>query len=382
MPLCRCAAAAYATSGHRYEGNLFYCEALLRAMRDALRNLQAALSEETVFSRFRVVCLPDFFLDHFVSLPPWAEANERMRGIHDRGGGNYPTGPQPLLPGGNAANTAIALARLGVPSSLVTRTSAFGKAFIEQTLGKAGVDVTHVRDGGDLAVTTILEYGPEHRNVMLNYPGSVLRFGFNDLTDDDQRLISESDLVLVANWTLNREKGTELAADTFRFAKKHGVKTVLDTGDPSSRLGDVPALLDRVCASRDLDVLGVNENELAFYAPEGGPDVLARGRALKARVAGTVDLHTGGFCASWTGPAAPAVVPTFRVDQKRATGAGDAWNAGNITGHLLGLPPTERLLLANAVAGLYISSPDGVHPSREQVVKFLQSQPVMKEIPA
>jgi sugar/nucleoside kinase (ribokinase family) len=55
----------------------------------------------------------------------------------------------------------------------------------------------------------------------------------------------------------------------------------------------------------------------------------------------------------------------------RATGAGDAWNAGNILGETYDLSDGARLTLANAVAAYYVSDPSGTHATREKLSKFL-----------
>ena len=66
------------------------------------------------------------------------------------------------------------------------------------------------------------------------------------------------------------------------------------------------------------------------------------------------------------------VVPTFKVKVLRATGAGDAWNAGNILGDHNGLSDECRLMLANAVSACYLSDPDGEHPTKEKLADFLR----------
>jgi sugar/nucleoside kinase (ribokinase family) len=56
----------------------------------------------------------------------------------------------------------------------------------------------------------------------------------------------------------------------------------------------------------------------------------------------------------------------------RATGAGDAWDAGNILGDANALSDECRLALANAVAAYYISDPVGSHPTRRKLVRFIE----------
>jgi sugar/nucleoside kinase (ribokinase family) len=66
-------------------------------------------------------------------------------------------------------------------------------------------------------------------------------------------------------------------------------------------------------------------------------------------------------------------VPTFRIKTLRATGAGDAWCAGNILGDHNDLSDGCRLMLANAVAASYLSGPDGQHPTKQKLLSFLKA---------
>lgn len=319
-----------------------------------------------------VVALPDFFLDHFVTAPSWDDAVRAMEGVHARGGGNVPGWPQRFHPGGNATNTALALARLGVHAHLVAITDGFGLAYLRDTVGPHGVDLRQVRSTGRLAITTALEFGPERRNVMLSHPGSVADLRFEDLDDNQLTLVEGSDAVLVANWTANRGAGTSFVESVLKLAGRGRAVTYLDTGDPSSRLADVDDLKRRVFSSPDLDVLAVNENEVRIFSGES--DVEAGAAKLKALLPGTLDLHTGRMAATWTKDGR-AEAPCLDVPFRRATGAGDAWNAGNLLGHLLALEPAERLLLANVVAGLYVSGEDGLAPRLGEVVACLRGAP-------
>lgn len=344
----------------------------LRALADRLRSLET--------SAYHVVALPDFFLDHFVTLPAWSKAVPEWQAIHARGGGNVIAPGQHFQPGGNAANTALGLARLGVRTHLVTRTSAFGKVYLEHTLGRHGVDLRHVRADGQLSVTTALEFHEGRpANVMLSDSGSVAQFGPESLDANDWTLLEAADMVLVANWSQNR-RGTALVEAVARAARKAGRRSMLDTGDPSSRAQDLRELIERVVPLADLDVYALNENELrqlmGRQLDPGAPEVDAARELARRRADGTLDLHTSRLAASF-GPEGETVVPTFRLDPMRATGAGDAWNAGNILGHLADLAPPDRLLLANAVAGLYVSGKEGIAPSLAEVIRFLDTEPLL-----
>jgi sugar/nucleoside kinase (ribokinase family) len=95
-------------------------------------------------------------------------------------------------------------------------------------------------------------------------------------------------------------------------------------------------------------------------------------RVLAKFVSARIDLHTTEFSATLKGKL-EVMVPTFRVKVLRATGAGDAWNAGNILGDHNGLSNECRLMLANAVAASYLSDPGGLQPTREKLAKFLRT---------
>lgn len=332
---------------------------------------------------YHVVTLPDFFLDHFVKVPAWRETLPRWEAVHGRGGGNVPTPGQHFQPGGNAANTAFGLARLGVRTHLVARTDAFGKAYLEQTLARHAIDVDlrHVKADGHLSVTTAIEFQDERpSNLMLSDPGSLANFGPEEMDANDWTLVEGADLVLIANWSQNR-RGTALVEAVARAARKSGTWTMADTGDPSARAADLPELKAKVLGLAELDVYALNENELRQLvgrAVSAGDDERAAARELhRQRQGGTLDLHTARFAATY-GPQGEAWVPTFRVEPLRVTGAGDSWNAGNVLGHLAGLAPAERLLLANAVAGLYVSGKEGLAPTLADVVRFVESQPALQ----
>jgi sugar/nucleoside kinase (ribokinase family) len=94
-------------------------------------------------------------------------------------------------------------------------------------------------------------------------------------------------------------------------------------------------------------------------------------RVLAKRLTARIDLHTTAFSATFTGKS-EVVAPAFKIKALRATGAGDAWNAGNILGEAGGLSDECRLSLANAVSACYLSDPFGEHPNRQKLVKFIE----------
>jgi sugar/nucleoside kinase (ribokinase family) len=212
---------------------------------------------------------------------------------------------------------------------------------------------------------------------MLSDPGSLAQFGPDSLDVNDRTLIEAADLVLIANWSQNR-LGTPLVEAIGHHSRRANTLTMLDTGDPSSRLAEVHELTSRIIPCEDLDIYALNENELRLISGKrlrAGDEEVAQARAFAAmRPHGALDLHTARLAATF-GPRGEAIAPTFRVEPLRVTGAGDAWNAGDIVGHLGGLEAADRLLFANAVAGMYVSGKEALAPTLTEVIGFLEEAP-------
>jgi sugar/nucleoside kinase (ribokinase family) len=316
-----------------------------------------------------VVCTPSFYLDHFVQVDDLGTFCGALQAKYVSGGGNLPGFVQNVLSGGGAANTAIALSRLGISAHFIGRTSELGHHVLKFFAEKSGVDVAHVKTDGRLGQTLALEIGGRRINVMLNDVGSNYDFAFDSLRDTDLELIENSQLVTVHDWGTNVVGGTDLAVKTFAYAKQYNVKTYFDSADPSPRVHDLTELYEQVIASPNLDMMSLNQNELEKHSGEAS---IERAISFKRRVASRVDYHTPWYTASIGKNV--TVFPVYDVKLHRSTGAGDAWNSGNILGELLGLDPAGRLCLANAVAGYYVSSRHGIHPTIDDLVTFVNAE--------
>lgn len=324
-------------------------------------------------SGFHVVMLPDFFVDHFVHFDSLEETCQELRALAVQGGGNRPGITQQIQQGGNAANTTLGLARLGMSAHLICQTSLFGLHLLQYFLGKNGVDLSGVHTDGNLAMTTAFEFQKPQANVMIGDPGSVATFTFDHLSLHDHEMIETANLVGVTNWNLNRF-GTDLACMVIEIAKKQGAKTFFDSGDPSPRVQEIPQLMEKVLMNPRLDRFGLNENELRYYSNSPcrtQPEMLSALESLKKKIPARIDFHTSLFSASLQDTL--SVVPTLSlVLRYRSTGAGDVWNAANLFADLLAFNDDERLLFANIVAGQYIASPEPLPPSLDMVINFIK----------
>ena len=335
-----------------------------------------------------VVVMPDFFYDRLISLDYDADSfSSLIARIISRKGGSVDGIEQTDIRGGNAVNVASALAALGVNVTPIVCTNKLGLQQIKFYLQKSIIDFSHVKIADKASVTTALEFKTENgkANVMLRDVGSLSDFSPSDLTDRDYEQIEKADYVCLFNWAGTKKHGTLLAETVFSRVKTRGKGiTYYDTADPTPNREKAPELMRSVLEAGQVDVLSLNENEAVCYASLLSDEIRVQqgkrrfdelaveaARVLAANLSARIDLHTTVFSATFT-KKHEVVVPAFEVKALRATGAGDAWNAGNIIGDANGLSDECRLALANAVAACYLSDSEGMHPTREKLVQFLE----------
>jgi sugar/nucleoside kinase (ribokinase family) len=222
---------------------------------------------------------------------------------------------------------------------------------------------------------------------MLRDLGALADFGPANLNESDYALMEDADYTCLFNWAGTLKFGTALAQAVFGRTKTKGKgKTYYDTADPTPNSGAIAELMEKVLKSNQVDILSVNENEAIIYAAlldktlndrKGNLDftglAMEAARILAKHLPARIDLHTTVFSATLKGKT-ETVVPTFRVKVLRATGAGDAWTAGNSLGDRNGLSDECRLMLANAVSACYLTDLEGKHPSRSKLSIFLRDK--------
>jgi ribokinase len=342
-------------------------------------------------TEINVVVMPDFFLDRIIALEQTpSEFATTVRDVASRKGGSVDDVHQADIRGGNAVNVASALAALGAKVIPIVCTSELGLRLLKYHLKPLGVDLSHVKVAGSASTTTALELAGMNGkvNVMLRDLGALADFGPEGLSDDVYEAIRTADFVCIFNWAGTRNHGTELAQKVFGYVKAKGKgKTYFDSADPTPNEEQIPTLIEKVLKAPQLDVLSLNENEAITYAKyltneshlkkKPRPDKLAleAARLLTKKLSARIDLHTTKFSVTFTNRG-ETLVPTLKVKALRATGAGDAWDAGNIFADGNNLPDECRLTLANAVAACYLTDPEGRHPRRQQLVRFLETHNV------
>ena len=339
--------------------------------------------------KLTAVVMPDFFHDRLIHLDcDAAHFSSIIADVAKRKGGSIDGIAQTDIRGGNAINMASALAALGTEVTPIVCTNKLGFQQIKFHLEGCGVDLSHIKIADKASLTTALELTTKNgkANVMLRDLGALADFSPLDLADHDYELIENADYVCLFNWAGTKKHGTALAETVFCRVKAKGKgKTYYDTADPTPNKEKIPELMEKILKTRQVDVLSLNENEVICYASllngeikanqrRLGFDELAMeaARILAKHLPARIDLHTTTFSATVT-KKKEVVVPAFKIKALRATGAGDAWNAGNILGDGNALSDECRLALANAVSACYLFDSEGMHPTRLKLVEFLEN---------
>jgi len=336
----------------------------------------------------RPVILPDFYVDHFVIAGGFEEFIEGLTRLAKQGGGNLLGNRQFLRRGGNSVNTASALLTLGLDTVLIVTTDEYGSQILP-TLVSPDLDLSHIHTNGRLSSTVSieLEFKGRRVNLMVSDSGSAAEFSFSDLTEADLSSIRESSLVALLNLNHNPD-AAQLTEDLFTMVGESSkALRFMDVGDPSGHLEIIEPLARKALAEGLVDIVSLNENEARWFAwaisgkdsrwdqPSSKPeDWLSAAQFLSTETGTRIDLHTPHFAATIVDDDL-TTVPAFDAVSRVTCGAGDSWNAGDIYGTLQRLSDSDRLTLANAIASQYVSSVDASHPSIEEIIIFLRSNP-------
>jgi len=204
---------------------------------------------------------------------------------------------------------------------------AFG-GFIVDTLSKAGIDVTGIRHLPDAETsgTLIINVKGEDRRF-IHTPGANARL---QVADIPLARVKQAKVLYVGGYLLMPALEGESLVSLFRQARAAGVKTVLDIvmPGPGNHWPKIEALL------AETDVFLPNTDEAAILT--GEPDPVKQAERFAAAGAGAVVITCGGEGSIVVSGKERLRANTYPVEYHGGTGAGDAFDAGFITGLLLG----------------------------------------------
>jgi ribokinase len=260
-------------------------------------------------------------------------------------GGDALTGPIVTRAGGSAANTAIALAKLGVAVKMIGRVGEDDWAAIAlRALAEAGVDTSDVqRDARAATGMMFVPVTPDGERTMFGHRGANVH---TDPAPIDAALFDGARMLHVSGYALLEAPQREAALRAIDLAERNRVAVSLDVGvlPAANMAGEIRRLLPRL----SICVLGVDEARLLVEA-EAPSDLLA---ALLATGVQTVGLKLGADGCLIGDATGAHHLPAFAVETVDTTGAGDAFGAGLIFGRLRGLSLPATGLLANALGSL------------------------------
>jgi sugar/nucleoside kinase (ribokinase family) len=252
--------------------------------------------------------------------------------------------------GGCAANTALALARLGVPTSIIGKIGddGFGR-FIRNTLEEAGV-YTHGLscDSQSASSATMVAVDSDGERTFLHYPGANAAFRYGDI---DWNVVAGAKIVHVAGPFLMPDFMGEECAQACKCAQEMGKITTLDTvWDFTGRWMDVlkPTLpfLDYVLPSLEeaKQITGCDDpREIARVLLDCGVKAVG----VKLGEAGCYFRTAGGD---------EFDMAALAVDATDLLGAGDAWSAGLLCALTRGWSLKRAARFANAVGASAVTA--------------------------
>lgn len=280
--------------------------------------------------------------------------------------------------GGSAANIAVALARLGAWSGLVSRLSddAVGR-FCRAELARYGVDATHVGLAGAGLRTSLAVV-----ETRLDDCQSVIyRNGAADLalTPEDVVALDFAGLgaLVVTGTALAVESSARAVMAALESARTAGVTTVMDVDyRPYSWPSLARAQEVNLAAARACDIVVGNDGEFDLLAGPAG-EGLAMARALVAEGAALAVYKRGEKGAVTISAAGEFSTGIYRTTALKPTGAGDAFMGGFLAGLAAGLPLRQAVLRGSAAAAIVVSRVGcaPASPTAAELDAFLAGRP-------
>ena len=213
----------------------------------------------------------------------------------------------------------------------------------------------------------------------------IQRVGRQRLTE----LVQNCDLIGMVSWThlpYMNDIWARLLSEVIVQLPRGGHKIFfVDLADPEKR-----AVQDLLAGLRILQqiqehihvMLGLNLKEAVQVAgalglpPYQNPEneIEAMAAVIRSKLGlGTVVVHPRAAAAAANAEGTAWFAGPFVAQPKISTGAGDHFNAGFVSGQLLGLSLAESLCMGTATSGFYVRT--AISPSAAQLVEFIRDLP-------
>jgi ribokinase len=271
--------------------------------------------------------------------------------------------------GGSAANTAVALSRMGIATGLVARVGCdLWAERAESYLRTEGVDLAGLQR--DPTVMTGLMYiivTQDGERTILGYRGANV---CTDATQIDKEQFGSAHVFHLSGYSLLTEPQRSAALQALEIASRNGLTITVDPGTtvPRAALDQVRILLPRI------HILLPNLAEAQQLTGRSAPEDCARALLGEGIKAVAVKLGQDGCL---VGDNERLVrVPPFPVQTRDSTGAGDSFAAGLIVGYLGGLSLESAGVLGNALGARAASRVGGgaARLHAREILALLQKQ--------
>lgn len=305
----------------------------------------------------KVLLIGDLCLDLFMNIPKYPDL-----------GGDGLADQMVEQSGGSAANTAVALAHLGVDSCLLTHTGTDHWADKVLTiLSGEGVDTSRiVQEKTDKTGITFLAVTPEGERTMFTYRGANAHLSPDEISPE---LLTGTNMLHLSGYACLKAPQALAALKAVEIAYQHGTGISLDIGvEPAHVMGDtLRAMLPKL----SLLILGVPE-ACTLGGTQSTSDAV---HYLIDRGVQTVGLKLGKGGCQLTTRSSQIHLPGYTVNVVDTTGAGDAFSAGMIYGLVNGWDLESTGVLANAMGALATTrwGAGAALPRKAEVLRYLQS---------
>lgn len=263
------------------------------------------------------------------------------------------------ITGGNAANAAIAIARLG---GRVVFAGPFGGPAGADMIGdrilaglaREGIDVSNCRRiDGPMSSISAISIDARGERAIVNYRDDRLAAA---RPDDPAALVADVDIVLADN------RFPEFVLEVCAAARAKGLRIVLDADQPTRHTHALLTLCSHVVFSTE------------GLAATGASDDLAAGlRAVRRHTGSFLAVTNGGRDMLWLEDDAVRRLASFRVEAVDTLGAGDVFHGAFALALAEGREEAAAMRFAAAAAALKCTRFGGITgaPTRAEVEALL-----------
>jgi ribokinase len=265
--------------------------------------------------------------------------------------------------GGKGANQAVMAAKLGAHVSMVARVGhdVFGEGML-RNFNVLGIDTTHVTvDETQSTGVAPIFVDDNAQNVIVIIAGANGTLAPADVQAARQTILASSTVVC------QLEVPIETTLEAFRVARTGGVRTILNPA-PAAVLPAELLLLTDVCAPNETET-----EYLTGLTVRSAEDAVAAAHELLKRGPQTVIITMGERGVVCVDAHSTVHLDAIKVDAVDPTGAGDSF-IGSLAVYLgEGLPMSQAVQKANAVAALSVTRIGSQisFPTRAEVDAFL-----------